>query len=95
MPWSPGSRVSGEDPPSRSIGMQRHQTGCCDGQADGKFSSRFLELQQRQRVALLRDDRVGVRGRPLQYALARVLAQLGDSGRKWAKFDQRFAIRPQ
>jgi hypothetical protein len=41
---------------SRSIGMQRHQAGCHDGQADGKISPRFQELQQRQRVAMLRDN---------------------------------------
>jgi hypothetical protein len=41
---------------SRSIGMQRHQAGRHDGQADGKISQRFQELQQRQRVAMQRDN---------------------------------------
>ncbi len=36
-----------------------------------------------------------MKGRRLQYALARVLAQLGDSGKKRAKLDLRFVLRLQ
>ena len=80
---------------SASIAVYRIQAACFVGRGDGKLAQRVREFQQLRGLGMLRDNRVGVKGRRLQYALARVLAQLGDSGKKRAKLDLRFVLRLQ